>query len=171
MVVNPKQMARQILRSMGEELPVDIYAIARAYNIDVKEVALEDSVSGVLVIKNGRAIIGVNETHLPSRQRFTIAHEVGHYLLHRDFSDVFVDASPVFFRDGRSSDGTVLQEVQANAFAAELLMPEIVLRRELRDRPVDAFDDLALRQLAMRFGVSVQALTIRLTRLGLITLD
>ena len=173
MIADAKQAARRILKSVGGQLPVDVYTIARAHNVDVREVMLDEAVSGVLVVKDDRAIIGVNAAHHPNRRRFSIAHELGHYLLHskNTSSNVFVDAAPVFFRDERSSDGTEYQEIQANAFAAELLMPESMLRAELRNGPVDAFDDAALHQLAGRFGVSVQALSIRLARLGLITLE
>jgi Zn-dependent peptidase ImmA (M78 family) len=171
MIPKAKRLARELVRKVGEQLPVDVYVIARACGVDVRQLPMEDSVSGVLVLKDGQAAIGVNEAHHPNRQRFSIAHELGHYLLHRNSSDLFVDAAPIFFRDDRSSDGTERQEIQANAFAAELLMPEDMLRAQLTNRPLDVFDDIAMRQLAVRFGVSVQALSIRLTRLGLITLE
>jgi Zn-dependent peptidase ImmA (M78 family) len=173
MTTNARQVARRALKSNGGQLPIDVHAIARSHNVAVHEVTLDESVSGVLVVKDGRAIIGVNAAHHPNRQRFSIAHELGHYLLHsrNSPSDVFVDTAPIFFRDERSSDGTEYQEIQANAFAAELLMPEDLLRGELRNGPLDAFDDDAVLQLASRFGVSVQAISIRLTRLGLITLE
>ncbi|MBF6612273.1 MAG: ImmA/IrrE family metallo-endopeptidase [Chloroflexi bacterium] len=173
MVINAKQTARRISKEYGDQLPVDVVAIARAHNIDVREVPLDESVSGVLIVKDGRAIIGVNVAHHPNRKRFSIAHELGHYFLHgRDApSNVFVDAAPVFFRDEHSSDGTEYQEIQANAFAAELLMPETLVKAELRKKRVDAFDEAALHDLAEGFGVSAQALSIRLTKLGLITFE
>jgi Zn-dependent peptidase ImmA (M78 family) len=173
MAQNAQQIARNLLQKTENKLPVDILAIAKTYNIDVNEVQLEDTVSGVLVVKEGRAIIGVNKTHHPNRKRFSIAHELGHYFLHskNSNSEVFIDAAPVFFRDEHSSDGTEYQEIQANAFAAELLMPESLLKAELRNGPIDAFDDTALQRLASLFEVSIQALSIRLTRLGLITFE
>jgi Zn-dependent peptidase ImmA (M78 family) len=82
--------------------------------------------------------------------------------------EVFVDRSPVFFRDETSSSGVKWQEMDANAFAAELLMPSEDLKQQLNEWPIDAFDDMSIRRLAARFGVSAQALTIRLTRLGLV---
>jgi Zn-dependent peptidase ImmA (M78 family) len=128
---------------------------------------VEDSVSGMPVIKDDRSVIGVNQNHHPNRRRFTIGHELGHYVLHRKNAKVFVDASPVFFRDTTSSDGMQLQEIDANAFAAELLMPEDVVREYVGDQLVDVYDDATIRRLAARFEVSVQAVTIRLIRLGL----
>lgn len=162
--------ARQLLEELEYEIPVDVEAIAKAKKVAVLRQELEDSVSGVLMIKDGRGIIVANEGHHPNRQRFSIAHELGHYLLHPDAGRVFVDRSPVFFRDRRSSEGVRHHEIDANAFAAELLMPEKDLKAQLNDRPVDAFDDVSVRRLAARFGVSAQALTIRLTSLDLVTL-
>ena len=112
----------------------------------------------------------VKAAHHPKRQRFSIAHELGHYLPHREDGTVFVDRSSVFFRDRASSSGIRCQEVDANAFAAELLMPEGDLEAQLNGRPIDAFDEVSVRRLAARFGVSAQALTIRLTRLDLVTM-
>lgn len=160
--------ARRILREEGYGIPVDVEGIARARNVTVVRQELDDSVSGVLVVKAGHGIIGVNDRHHPNRQRFTIAHELAHYLLHQECSDLFVDRSPVFFRDETSSGGVKQQEIAANAFAAELLMPREELKERLNERPIDALDDMSIRRLAARFGVSAQALTIRLTRLGLV---
>ncbi len=162
--------ARQALDELGYEIPVDVEAVAKAYGVTVVRQELEDSISGVLQIKDGHGIIVVNAAHHPNRQRFSIAHELGHYLLHREDGSVFVDRSPVFFRDRASSSGIRHQEVDANAFAAELLMPEEDLEAQLNGRPIDAFDEVSVRRLAAHFGVSAQALTIRLTRLDLVTM-
>lgn len=161
--------AASILRGSSYGIPVDVEKVAESHNVSVVEQDLEDSVSGVLVVKDGRGIIGVNANHHPNRRRFTIAHELGHYLLHPEASEVFVDRSPVFFRDGNSAEGVDQNEVDANAFAAGLLMPEKDLIELLDDQPVDAFDDVSVRRLSARFGVSTQALTIRLTTLGLVS--
>lgn len=168
MASKPVEVARQLLERFGEQPPIDIEAIVKAHSIAIRRQDLEDSVSGMLVIKDGRTTIGVNENHHPNRQRFTLAHELGHFLLHRSVSNIFIDASTIFFRDGASSDGSKTQEIDANAFAAELLMPEKQLREIINNQPLDAFDEGAVRRLAAQFGVSAQALTIRLTRLGLI---
>src|SRR6266516_5935935 len=122
------EIAKQTLEGFVEQLPIDVQAIIQAHNIAIRRQPLEEAVSGMLVVKEGYAIIGVNESHYPNRQRFTLAHELGHFLLHGDSASVFIDASPVFFRDETSSEGSKLQEIEANAFAAELLMPESMLR-------------------------------------------
>jgi Zn-dependent peptidase ImmA (M78 family) len=167
-----KQAALNILKKYRMSLPIDIELIVSSEGIILYREKLEDAVSGMLVIKNNEVVIGVNEKHHPNRQRFTIAHEFGHYLLHRNLSNIFFDESLVFFRDEQSSEGSKYQEIEANNFAAELLIPEKLLRQKIIQQPVDAFDDSdnsLIQQLAKDFGVSIQALTIRLTKLGLIT--
>ena len=162
-----QKAARTLIRDTGSGFPVDVFALAAERATVIAE-PLEDEVSGMLVIDLDKATIVVNETHPPSRQRFTVAHELGHLLLHQPEDRVFFDRNVVLFRDSASSDGNQSQEVEANAFAAELLMPEDTLRSFLAGRPMDAFDEAGVRRLARTFGVSAQALTIRLTRLGLI---
>lgn len=166
----PVEVARQLLERFGEHLPIDVEAIVKALGIAIRTQELEDSVSGMLVMKGGRTTIGVNENHHSNRQRFTLAHELGHFLLHSNLSSIFIDASIIFFRDGTSSEGSKAQEIEANAFAAELLMPEKQLREIINNQPLDAFDEGAVRRLATQFGVSSQALTIRLTKLELINM-
>lgn len=167
-----KQTALKILKRYGFNIPIDVESIVKTEGILIRREELEDAVSGMLVIKDDQAVIGVNAKHHPNRQRFTVAHEFGHYLLHRNLSNVFFDESVVFFRDKEAAEGSKYQEIEANVFAAELLMPESVLKERLTEQPLDAFDESdesAFRKLASEFGVSIQALTIRLTRLGLIS--
>jgi Zn-dependent peptidase ImmA (M78 family) len=165
------EAAQRLLENNQYEIPIDVHQVARDLGLTVVEQDLEEQVSGVLVVKGNGGTIGVNKNHHINRQRFTIAHECGHYVLHRTNTRVFIDAVPVFFRDNVSTAGRSLQEIAANGFAAALLMPEHKLRELLREQPIDAFDEFALRRLANLFGVSTQALTIRMTRLGLASLQ
>lgn len=162
--------AQSILRQFGAgTVPVDVNEIAQKLDISIFFEPLEESISGMLVIRQGRAAIGVNESHHPHRQRFTIAHELGHFLLHQEATKVFVDSTLTFYRDERSSDGIYQQEIEANTFAAELLLPEQAVRAAFSQSNIDIFDDVAIARLAARFDVSAQALMIRLVRLNLIT--
>lgn len=161
--------ARELLTDMGAGVPVDVESVAAYLGLSVVAQDLEGTVSAMLVVKDGHGIIGVNANHHPHRRRFSLAHEIGHYLLHREQARVFVDAAPVFFRDDTSSAGTKRQEVEANAFAAELLIPAAALRERVEHQTVDLYDDAAVHRLARAFGVSAQALTIKLVRLGLIS--
>jgi Zn-dependent peptidase ImmA (M78 family) len=113
-------------------------------------------------------VIGVNELHAHVRQRFTIAHEVAHLALHEDA--LYVDG--LVRRDQRSSLAFDPQEIEANAFAAELLMPRHHVLHELHERVPEggiADPQKLVRQLAKRFDVSEQAMEFRLVNLGLAT--
>lgn len=166
------QRATELLEEHGvRRAPVDVRALASRY-AHVVERALDDDVSGVLIpIDGGEWAIVVNDAHSPVRQRFTIAHELGHLLLH-GYTAPHADRR-FQFRDARSSEGSALEEVQANQFAAELLMPRALVLKAARNRSLehgadpDADADFAvwIADLAERFAVSRQAMTIRLSSL------
>lgn len=172
-------MARRLkVRELVDELlskyqitspPVDIFDIARKEGAIVVEENLEDGVSGFLYRENDTVIIGVKKEPArkgPGRKRFTVGHELGHYLLDHDtFMHVDKSVAIVRFRNKDSETGTDVQEIEANAFAAELLMPRAMLLNDLRE--VDTSDvDAAIRDLADGYEVSEQAMAIRLTNLG-----
>lgn len=147
--------------------PVDAGRIARLEGIRVVEERLESEISGMLYRDGGRSIILVNQDDAPARKRFSVAHELGHYILH-DPATVFVDRR-VRFRDATSSQGTNPEEIEANSFAAELLMPESWILREaarLRQRRLPPTDEELIGELAKVFQVSKQALEYRLANLG-----
>lgn len=163
-----ESQTNNLLKDMGIlEAPVDVYSIASKLGVGITEKNLEDEVSGFLVIKNGRAMIAVNSNHHPNRQRFTIAHELGHYCLHREVKSLFVDDSLTYHRDGQSSEGVYSHEIQANGFAASLLMPKRMLEKYLRRHRADFYNPIDVRRMAEAFQVSEQALTIRLVKLDL----
>ncbi|HEY4248477.1 MAG TPA: ImmA/IrrE family metallo-endopeptidase [Lacunisphaera sp.] len=108
----------------------------------------------------------MNANHSEARQRFTIAHELGHFFLHAG-DPVFVDQSFVMMRDTASSEGEKVEEREANLFAAELLMPAKLIVKEVEDMDdIDIVDDGKIGRLADKFGVSVQAMSFRLANLG-----
>ena len=156
-------------------VPIDVDAIVEAYGIEIKRDQVDEGLSGFIVrsAKGGKAMIGVNRNHHPNRQRFTIAHELGHYLLHENEVVHFDGERPGFtvhLRDHASSEGKDDLEREANLFAAELLMPARFLRKDVHEKPIDLFDDpgKALDTLAKKYAVSREALTYRLGYLGLI---
>ena len=168
MLAKVKRVALELWERHDCIIPVAIDEIIEAEGIVLRKEPLEKDVSGMLVINGTQPVIGVNSGHTSNRQRFTMAHELGHYILHRNTSNVFFDESLLFFRNQTSSEGTKRQEIEANNFAAELLMPEPAIR-EILEEPIDAFNEYEVEELASEFEVSPQALTIRLTRLGLLT--
>lgn len=147
--------------------PIRVEKIARIAGATIRKGRLPDDLSGFLMRENTPPIIGVNTAHRPTRQRFTIAHELGHLLLHTGSS--YVDRSfPIFFRDSRSGSAEIRVEIEANQFAADLLMPQFLLNEFARE-PVDIDGDEHVRELAIHFKVSPQAMIFRLMNLGLAT--
>ena len=167
---------RTILRRVQELLqhnqitapPVPVERIARGLSVQLRFSPLDRELSGMVFVKDGTPIIGVNAIHHPNRQRFTIAHECGHLVLHRAqvTKEVHVDKGfPMLMRDAVSAGGVDAMEVEANLFAAELLMPESLLTEALGNAPFDIDDDATASALARHFRVSLSALQFRLGNL------
>lgn len=151
--------------------PVPVQNVAENWAHVVKQ-KLDEDISGMLVplpdsADEKRWAIVVNSIHPKVRQRFTIAHELGHLILH-GYTSAHADRNfKIRLRDSQSSEGSVTEEIEANRFAAELLMPESILRARLSDysleyAPADESNEQELRKLAREFDVSTQALSIRL---------
>ena len=163
-------MAQVLLdESSVNEAPVPIVQIAKAKGARIYVESLEGDLSGFLYRDNTQAVIGVNTSHSPTRQNFTVAHELGHLLLH-DQEQLHVDHEfRVRLRSDVSSQGTDEAEQEANFFAASLLMPREFIKRDLEgEEYVDLLDDNFLHGLSRKYGVSPQALAIRLKTLGYI---
>lgn len=158
-----------LARHRVDEAPVPVDRIAKAEGARIFYHSLEDNVSGFLYRDASQIVIGVNTHHAPVRRNFTTAHELGHLLLH-DQEQLHIDHDfRVRLRDDRSSEGTDEAEREANFFAASLLMPRTFLEADLSGQEyVDLLDDDSLRDLARKYGVSTQALAIRLKSLGYI---
>jgi Zn-dependent peptidase ImmA (M78 family) len=148
--------------------PVPVEKIAKAQGARIFYQSLEDDISGFLYRDAAQVVIGVNTRHATVRQNFTTAHELGHLLLH-DQEQLHVDHGfrVVRLRDGTSSEGTNEAEREANLFAATLLMPHDFLEQDLTGSEFfDLLDDAILFDIARKYGVSTQALVIRLKNLG-----
>lgn len=146
------------------KIAIDPEKVAKDLRIKVIYHDFSDDVSGLFLREGSDLYIGVNNGHAEERKGFTIAHEIGHYLLHS--SDIFhYDHLPpdsprtVLYRENSKSGPN---EVEANAFAAELLMPEVLIKK-----CVD-LEVLEISTLARVFRVSENAMRYRLTNLGLI---
>lgn len=149
--------------------PVPLDVLAHRLGLRVQPAILGDGISGVLVLDGENGTIGVNSSQAPVSQRFTIAHEIGHYELHRASSRLFIDkAYSAFLRSEASSSGEDRQEIQANQFAAALLMPADLVRAEVKRIGIDLADESSLSSLADAFQVSRQAMSFRLANLGLL---
>jgi Zn-dependent peptidase ImmA (M78 family) len=177
---------RKFIRDLAEKLlakhcpngaPVQVEVISGHYGIELKLERVDDDLSGFLYRDDsGHAIIGVNRNHHENRRRFTIAHELGHFLLHeaeRVHLDSRTGGYALQLRSPESATGENVNEREANLFAAEILMPATFLEKDLRSHNLDLLDDdekglKILKSLAKKYKVSSQALTIRLNNLGYI---
>jgi Zn-dependent peptidase ImmA (M78 family) len=150
--------------------PVDVVELAETLGVAVIHRPFDEGdLSGILIRRGDRDVIGVNKTHTLERQRFTIAHELGHRALHPGRELIVDFPIRVNYRDRTSSMATDREEIEANAFAAALLMPERMLRTYLdRTAPETRCDpDTTATELARIFGVSITAMGFRLINLGL----
>ena len=146
--VSPQQLLNELRITSA---PVPVFGIARLLGVEVHRVR-EPGWNGALQTTEDRAICWLKASDPEYRQRFTLAHELGHLMLH-ELGTVFRDAT------GYRSDDH--REHEANRFAARLLMPRSLL--------VPAFHRLRdLDDLATLFNVSEQARSIRLRSLNLI---
>jgi Zn-dependent peptidase ImmA (M78 family) len=149
------------------DVPVPVEQLARDLGAQLTYENFDGDISGMLFRDEGRAVIGVNSRHAPTRQRFTVAHEIGHLEMHKG-QPVYIDRFVrVNMRDGQSTP----EERQANAFAAELLMPRSLVPGEI-DKVLAKRQDLTLPELvsalAERFQVSPAAMQYRLINLQMI---
>ena len=168
-----RRRARQLLATGGvTSSPVPLERLAELCTAVIHYEPFEGELSGIVHRRpNGSAVIGVNSSHSPNRQRFTIAHEIGHLLLHAD-EEVHIDEKrPLGRRDELSSQAADDREIEANQFAAELLMPESILHQIVsslvKEHP-DLSVERAIEKLAHTFLVSELAMTHRLTNLHII---
>lgn len=134
---------------------VQLDKVAQSENIEVEYVDLPSTESGFFRSSNGVYVIGINKKHNSRRQRFTFAHELGHYFLHKGTGDTAF-SDEVFYRIENSSS----IEYAANEFAARLLIPENRLTEKLNQGMID------LRELAEEFEVSIAAMEYRVKSLG-----
>jgi Zn-dependent peptidase ImmA (M78 family) len=165
-----REQARALVEKLGVKAPpVPVEKLAKALGVRVEYNPFDNELSGMAFLRDGKPVIGVNANHHPNRQRFTIAHELGHIVLHRSRLDaaVLVDKKSKHFipRDQISAEGTDPVEVQANAFASELLMPAKWVRQVLSESTRDLHDDEYLIALAKRFRVSLAAFQFRLEKI------
>lgn len=170
-----EQAATDLLNRAGiTKTPTPLHRIATLLKANIHQQTFEDMVSGVLMIRGDERHIMVNKAHHPNRQRFTIAHELGHLVLHHNSGDrLFIDTHlRTYQRSGSPSSGTYeepgstttpAEEREANQFASALLMPRASILAMTEGR--EFWDELHVAALAAEFSVSEQAMTIRLRQL------
>lgn len=167
-MTNPETKALETLKVAGvTEAPVDVELVAKQLGCTVMFQTLKSDLSGLLINRPGKCLIGVNSHQSKTRQRFTIAHELGHFVLQHK-GEMFVDGT-VLRRDENSGRAIDPREIGANQFAAALLMPSDWVYQKLaenRKQSPDSSAEEVTIALAEQFEVSSQAMGIRLANLG-----
>lgn len=171
---NGRDRARWIIdeRQISQP-PVHVESLAESMGFQIARHRFDGPESGFALRDGNQSIIGVNIQTSRRRQRFTVAHELGHLLMHEG-RPLTVDQAVlrIDLRNEVSSMATDLQEIEANTFAATLLMPdEIVLDYAtilMRSNGEINRDDI-IANLARTFDVSIEAMGYRLISLGILT--
>ena len=140
-----------------QSAPIDVAACAASVGLPIYAMTLAPGVSGMLMRHDPRAgdsgfVCYVDNTEPSVRQRFTAAHELGHFALHRHLIGESHSDNYLLRADGFTGS----QETQANAFAADLLMPRNLIERYMQSGVTE------VKALAKAFGVSQVAMSIRL---------
>lgn len=154
-------------------IPVEVVMMANYYGFEVYELDMDSNTSGMIIvdekpIKNfdTNKLIVVNSNHSNARKRFTIAHELGHFILN--------DKPSKCYAHRESADVYNQDERDANSFASALLMPEDDIKKFIKSLGVDDSDDLPefefllINKISKRYNVSESAAEVRLKKLNLI---
>jgi len=172
MATHPDRVAEQTLIQYGiVQPPVPVEELVARMGIQLVYQPFDGELSGILYQEDDHAIIAINLQNARVRQRFTIAHECGHYVLHQRDRDLFIDKPiQVQFRNELSSLAVNREEIAANRFAAALLMPRDWImaeaNRRLEQQP-HLTDEGLLAELTHLFEVSPRAMEYRLANLGI----
>lgn len=151
---------RSIVEKYISDIPVRLNALAKELGVKVKVSSLGSDISGQIQRIDGVYVIKLNRYESPLRQRFTLAHELSHFLLHRRIIDQHEGgiSDNVLYRSGVPEN----IEYEANRLAADLLMPRESLNDELLAM-VDMDFDNKVDTLSKKYQASREAIRIRLT--------
>lgn len=157
MAISPDQ--QRIIDQHVSNVPVRVGKLANDLGLEVVLSSLSPNISGLIEPSNTAKagfVIRVNKYESDERQRFTIAHEISHFLLHRDFIQNGV-VDNVMYRSSLSSK----KETEANKLAADILMPRRSILEELSSLG-GTRDEISAIALARKFKVSPSAMRVRL---------
>jgi len=170
---SPEAKAAALLARLEiTKIPVPVKSVAEKLGaFVVPSGELDASVAGLLIRDAKRGtVICYRAADSRTRQRFTIAHEIAHLILHPGRPLLIESSIPIEYnaRTPTAGYGTPVEETEANQFAAALLMPQFAIDHEVQNAIYrSGIDNEAIGRLARHFGVSPSALQYRLINLGL----
>ncbi|WP_254695209.1 ImmA/IrrE family metallo-endopeptidase [Leisingera sp. NJS201] len=159
-----------IVKERLDTVPVNVGAILRALDVDVrKDAELGEDISGEIRRDGERYIVSTSGDEHAFRQRFTLAHELGHFVLHKSLIGTGLDDSKMY-RSTEAGDfyNTAIKlahERQANSFAAKVLMPKPLLKQKIEEMS-EGDSKPHISELCDLFQVSYSAMKWRLVNLG-----
>ena len=164
------EVAQMILDRLGiEEVPIPIVAIMKSLNFQVVAGELKDEISGIIGIDDDLAknfksskVIAINNKDNVGHQRFTMAHELAHYLFDFDVSNQIV-----YYNTYNTFEDENEEERRANYFAANLLMPEKKFKKEFDNVVIKNNLYVTVEKLSQMFQVSGEAVRRRISELSL----
>ncbi len=155
-----RESARSILQRMGvQQPPVDVHDVATREGLTIRILTTWPTTVSGLLLRNQR-LVGLNGNHSRRRQRFSLAHELGHWFMHREWlfnqDDITIDNPP-------ESDATEnrSEENEADEFAGELLAPRAFIKAAMKKTK-------SPNALAEIFDISSEAMWVRLLRHSLL---
>lgn len=153
---------RETIADHQDVAPVRLSELAKAFGVPVKAATLAPGISGEIRPNENGFVIRINRHDPPKRQRFSVAHELAHFLLHSDQIGAGI-SDDVLYRSSLSDR----REAQANRLAADILMPDDLVRQQVEAAHEKGVGDLVLF-LAEEFAVSEAAMRIKLDQLGVV---
>ncbi len=158
---NAHIQAQQLLGNCGLEEITDLEMDLFVSGLDAMLIEEElTNCDGKIIFGNSKVVIKVNSSiQFQERKRFVIAHEIGHLIMHRNMQlpeDTFANFNIIAGMEKALKNGR--QELEANEFASELLMPEKLFLKEAKG---NKFSPLLIKQLSERFNTSLTATVFR----------
>jgi len=150
---------REIILKHQSSFPIKVGAIAKDLGLDVKSSTLKAGISGEIKEVEGTVFIKISRHDSKERQRFTLAHEIAHFLLHKDKLSEGIEDT-VLFRSNLSDK----LEVEANKLAADIVMPLSLINAI--DFPNDTKFEVKVERIANLAQLSIPAIEIRLGKKG-----
>lgn len=165
---NKDDQLSSLIRASRKEHRIDVVDLAQRLGLDVYSVDMPENDCGDIQQdqETNKVYIEVNRNHPITRQRFTIAHEISHYLKHRD---ELTQKGKLDRKDQYSDAKELKLEAEADQTAAAILMPETVVEDYFTDKQWSKntkFDPEMIEQIADDFWVSRTMAVTRLRDLG-----
>lgn len=162
----PRSVANSILKKFGIDNPIDvpILDIVHALDIPIKFKPLSNCDGRIIHSKEKSLIVINNKIEFETRKNFTIAHELGHYLLHRESQILHLDnSSTLNWFDDKNKGKIFQQEYEANTLASEILLPTSIFQNEIDDY---YFSPSLIRHLSDKYNVSRSSIIYRFVEFG-----